>query len=65
MTSTLQGPQGQKYKRRLLTVGDTLILDLQVLVCAGAGVGEDIGPGHHRALRSVVASVAGRDAHVS
>ena len=45
-----------KRKRAVLTVGNTLILDLQVFVCARAGVGEDVRPSHHCTLGTVVAS---------
>lgn len=45
----------------VLTVGDALILDLQVFVGARAGVGEDIRPSHHRTLGTVVASMWGGD----
>lgn len=41
--------------RGVLTVGDTLILDLQVLVGARAGVREDVHPGHDHTLGPVVA----------
>lgn len=40
----------------ILTVRDTLILDLQVLVRSGAGVWEDVDPCHHHTLSSVVTS---------
>ena len=38
----------------VLTVGDTLVLDLQVLVGARTGVWEDVGPCHHGTLGPVV-----------
>lgn len=38
----------------ILTVRDTLILDLQVLVCSRAGVWEDINPCDNHTLSPVV-----------
>lgn len=52
--------------KHILTVRYTLILDLQVLVCSGAGIWEDVDPGDHHTLSPVVASVAvegGRGGH--
>lgn len=43
----------------VLTVGDTLILDLQVLVGPWAGVREHIRPRHHHTLGAVVTPVRG------
>lgn len=44
----------------LLTVWNALILDLQVLVRARAGVRENVRPGHHCTLGAVVASAGKR-----
>lgn len=50
----------------LLTVWNTLILDLQVLICARTGVGEHVRPSHHCTLGAVVASTeAGRERNIS
>lgn len=38
----------------VLTVGHTLILDLQVLVGPRAGVWEDVGPRHHHTLSAII-----------
>lgn len=38
----------------ILTVRDTLILDLQVLVCSWTGVWEDVDPCNHHTLSPVV-----------
>lgn len=53
----------QSYGREVvLTVGHTLILDLQVLVGSRAGVREDVRTRDHDALGPVVASGGGREA---
>lgn len=38
----------------VLTVGDTFILDLQILVGSGAGVREYVRAGYHHALGPVI-----------
>lgn len=53
---------GQSYGREvILTVGHTLILDLQVLVGPRAGVGKDVGTRDHDALGPIVASGDGTE----
>lgn len=42
----------------ILTVGDTLILDLQVLVRSGTGVREHVDPCDHHTLSPVVTPAA-------
>lgn len=48
------GLGGGGWKGSVLTVGDALVLYLQVLVGPGAGVREHVGPGDHHALSAVV-----------
>lgn len=45
-----------KKKCTVLTVRNTLILDLQVFICARARIREDVRAGHHSTLGPVVAS---------
>lgn len=51
-----EGVASTHDRRLILTVGYTLILDLQVLVCSWARVGEDVRTSDHNALGSIVAS---------
>lgn len=48
-----------------LTVWNALILDLQVLVRARTGVRENVRPGHHCTLGSVVAPAGKRERKVN
>ena len=44
----------------VLTVGDTLVLDLQVLVGPWAGVWEHVRPCYHHTLGAVITPARGR-----
>lgn len=46
----------------VLTVGNTLVLDLQVLVSPWAGVWEHVGPRYHHTLGAVITPARG-DSH--
>lgn len=43
----------------VLTVGDTLVLDLQILVGPWAGVWEHVRPRYHHALSAVITPARG------